>query len=132
MNKFKKIDSHDDNRHRMCLMCLKKKTRSMETNCVKIFSKGRVEVMINTHFDFNANDERLPNAVCGVCLRNLYRLKSSALKSFKFPNLTDFYKNMVHTRSLSTSLCTCKICIIAREPLFEKVTENRSISEKND
>ncbi|CAH0551136.1 unnamed protein product [Brassicogethes aeneus] len=120
-NILKKKGTHDQNRAKVCLLCLKKESRCSKTKFVKIFSKGKVEVMIKTLFEYSVSDERLPNPICSGCLRKLYRIKDGSQETIDLSNLSQFYAKT--TRSTSLLPCMCKICYIARDPLFKNDTK---------
>lgn len=71
--------------------------------------------MVNKHFNYNANDSRLPNGLCNGCRTKLLRVNSG--QAVGIPNFSQFYVYKVHTRSTAVSkdeICDCNICETVR------------------
>lgn len=108
----KNAGSHNDNRNKVCVICFGKNSRCDKSKYVQIIPQGKIENMMQNHFEYQASDDRLPNAICGKCRRNLYR-KGDIVP----PNLSEFLA-MKYTRSMKQLPCKCKICEIVRKPII--------------
>lgn len=118
----KSARTHDENRKSLCLFCFQKNTRCRKSPFVKILPGGKLEKTINSHFKYNANDKRLPNAICEQCRKKLYRVKNGSLASIISPNLKPFYEKKYYTRSSKKSEnvpCDCKLCEIMKTPMIQ-------------
>lgn len=121
-NQHRRSDNHEDNRGKICLLCLTVNTRNKSGYFRQIRSKGEVEKKINRLFVYNVSvDEHLPNAICSKCLTKLYRAES-----LEAPNLSEFRK-LACTRSAGHSNHNCTICKIVTQPLFQNVQIIRAI-----
>lgn len=118
MNKSEKnAGSHNDNRNKVCVICFGKNSRCNKSKFVPIIPQGKIENMIQNYFEYEASNERLPNAICGKCLRKLYRSEDIVP-----PNLSDF-KAMIFTRPVKKVQdqllpCKCRLCQIVRQPII--------------
>lgn len=120
--------THDENRGKVCLLCLRKDTRISRLKYSKILPKGKLESMINKHVKYNALDNRLPNAICDVCRRKLYRIEKGSIENVNIPNLKQFFVKKIYTRTTQqkpNKLCDCKLCQIANASLIESSNETK-------
>lgn len=127
MSYKKKAGTHDENRGKVCLICLKKESRC-NNKFKKIYSKGKIEGMVNSIFKYSAYDEHLPNALCTACYRNLYRAKDGTRNTIELPDLSQFNRMKYSTGTPSQLSCQCKICNMVREPLIKIETEEVNAS----
>lgn len=58
--------THLENRERICFICLKKKNKIIRI-------KGKMEERIQKIVEYDAEDDRIPNAVCDACQILVYR-----------------------------------------------------------
>lgn len=126
---FKKgLSDHNENRGKICLLCLRIDTRNNNSKFGKIIPGGVIEQKINEVFAYNVSlDDHLPNAVCSGCLLKFYRNKVVQPQ-----NLNQFARTIT-TRSQRTKskICQCKVCLLAREPLFQIVNGRNVANLKN-
>lgn len=127
------IESHDQNREKLCLICFAKKSRSAKIVFVKIVSGGKLEKLINSHFEYSANDKRYPNAICQGCRKKLYTAKDNS--AIKCPDLKLFDKNPARSsaRSATSSKhhrCGCKLCDLIRTPLIQPVGNGKYVVQR--
>lgn len=103
-----KAGRHEENREKICLICLKVDTR-IRGSVKKIPSKGKIANKINEIFENNVCDnDGLPNGICSGCMRKLYDERTIEL-----PNLTQFNEQSKKIRTISSiyAECECKICL---------------------
>ena len=88
--------------------------------------------MFGTEIDFD--DRRVPLGICGSCRTGVYPYNSTKKNTKKLElvhNTFDFIKIVPATRS--ETLCTCKICTVAKGPvkavtgMLKKHTESTHI-----
>lgn len=98
--------THDQNRLKVCLLCLKKKK-----NMYAI--KNQLENDLHEYFPNYVDNEAIPAALCSSCKRRFYEKKCGGNNNLEFPDLSVFQlpKN---TRSRIDLKCNCKNCEIAR------------------
>lgn len=128
MPNFRK--THDENRLKVCLFCLRRDSRRNKHKFVKIIPYGKLENIINKHFRYSALDKRLPNAVCDSCRQKLYRIKNGSLEIIALPNLKQFHQKQISSRGRpipSNDICECKLCQIAGATLIQVDPENKSV-----
>ena len=118
----KEFSTHEQNRNKVCLICSKKiklpKKKSLLTpqdvNRIKLFLKP----------DFDQNNEKFPNALCGSCRCKLTR--KSKTPDLNLPSLKDYDSVIKITPGTRSNLpCSCLICEIGREKnVFKKSITN--------
>lgn len=107
--------THNENRSKICLFCLKKRGRNGTNVIVEIKTDGKIEALVNYIFKYKASDQSLPNGICRTCLMKLYSSKKQEKKLLESPKV-DFNYKTVFTRQSSQELsCNCLICELARE-----------------
>lgn len=103
---FKKAGTHEENRYKLCLICLKKSKVIIEV-------KGAIkEKIVALCSEYDPNDERLPAALCTVCKIKVYRLFKEKKKSIKL-KLSDYSKFVPlrkNTRETINLKCQCSLC----------------------
>lgn len=104
--------THNENRKRVCILCLKKVCRFGCTEVRKIIGDGKVESYINELFKYNSSHEWLPSGICTSCLRKLHRSRNNGEK-MAIPDLSEF-ENTKENIEPNDRNCQCKICRIAR------------------
>lgn len=119
----KKLSTHYDNRKKICVVCFAKYKRSDKSKFTPIISQGKIETMIQRIFEYEASDERFPNAICGKCLRILYRDGDLVP-----PNLSQLTATPL-TGSSEMSPCKCKLCEIARKSGLGAVRGTTSVDK---
>lgn len=106
-NEHKSSDNHNDNRGKICTVCLAVDNRKKKIRFRKVIPSGEIEKRINTLFEYNAADTYLPNAICNICYLKLYKGSTIAVPNFR---------KLVRTRSTAKLRCECKVCQIVRHP----------------
>lgn len=101
-------NAHYLNRFKICLLCYGKTKKMFEI-------KNKLKDEIEKVFNYNANDERLPSAICSYCKRILYRLKSGQQLSLNITNYSEKHFKKV-TRLNSKLPCDCQLCQLAKLP----------------
>ena len=126
--------THDENRSKICLFCLKKRGRSRKNEIRKIVKNGPVELLIiKDIFEYDASDKNLPNGICKTCLNKLYATKGKTKKLLKKPEWCFHYKT-INTRSSDGSLkCDCLICKLARQrPGIHGQNQSKALQKMKD
>lgn len=111
--------THEENRKRVCLFCLKKCSikDGVDKNKMRpITAKGKIDELINTIVKYDSTREELPNAICNSCCVKLYNKKLNA------PDLLQFKPLNTITRSYNSILCQCLVCEIARSTINSNST----------
>ncbi|KAJ6642836.1 hypothetical protein Bhyg_07790, partial [Pseudolycoriella hygida] len=94
---------------------------------------GKLEKLINKHFEYDANDKRFPNAICQACRKKLYTAKKHStvnchdLKIFeKNPARcsTRADNNLIHYR------CECKLCKLVATPLIQPAENGKFLLQR--
>lgn len=106
--------SHDENRRKICLFCLRKKGRNGTNVMINITKDGKIEALVNDIFKYDADDQGLPNAVCRTCLNKLYASNKNKKKLLEPPKVSFNYKYMCTRQSDEGLPCNCLICQLAR------------------
>lgn len=126
--------THDENRGKICLFCLKKQGRNGKSVIVKIIKNGKIEPLVQLIFDYDADDKCLPNGVCKTCLHKLYTSKEKNERLLEAPKVSFNYKS-IETRQCEKELsCNCLICQLARkQPInIAKKAESKLLSKLTD
>lgn len=94
---YKKAGTHEQNRYRLCLICLKKAQVLIE---VKGVLKTKI---LNLLSGYNTNDERLPAVVCASCKLKVYRSSNNNCDEEKYklklPDYCEFMPLQINTRN---------------------------------
>lgn len=109
--KNKCVQNHEINRSKICVLCLSRSTA--RNSFLNIKPKGQIEIMLNKHFKYNANDTHLPCGICSTCRNKLYRYEYGKLEIICVPDLSVFYVRKIQTRSTVNNLngtCDCPLC----------------------
>lgn len=118
--------THDENREKLCILCLKVSSKYVKTKFVKILSKGAIEAIIKSLVDYNASDQYYPNVICSGCLRKLYRFNKGLQKTIELPNLSPFDKPK--NKYSRNGFCQCSLCEIVRKPMPGALTKTKTSS----
>lgn len=100
----KKRGNHEENRYKLCLLCLKKFKKWCEIKgCLK-------EKLLEICSDYNPSDERIPAVLCNFCKINVYKCYKNKNK-IKVPDLySEFAPLPKTTRQSENITCVCKLC----------------------
>lgn len=111
--------THDENRLKMCLFCLKKKNKMIPISGVL---KENIEKLVT----YDECDERLPSVVCDACRILIYReiKKELSLRTLKLRDYSNFKVMDPNTRSKIDKTCECTLCDLSRKPGHENFLVN--------
>ena len=115
--------NHSDNRKLVCLLCFQK-----GSSMTMIANKTLDRVKTYWFENYESNDERLPNGICGRCRILLEKVEKGVKKSTDLPECIDY--NQLHFPKLTRSSgnvnleelidCNCSICEVSKGPSFYK------------
>ena len=104
--------THDTSRPRCCVVCW----RFCKQFVVNDNIKSGIQKMFDLQIDFE--DRRVPLGICSSCRTGVYGFNRTG-KNIK--NLVLEHRTFEHIRiapaTRSDTVCTCKICIVAKEPV---------------
>lgn len=126
--------THDENRSKVCLFCLKKRGRSGANQVREITKNGQIELLVNGIFEYDASNTHLPNGICKTCLNKLYASKDQTKKLLEIPKMSYNCKTIKTRSSADNVICGCLICQLARHrPGISKQNTSKTLQKiKND
>lgn len=96
LKKLNRTASHEDNRKRCCMLCLRRPKRFVDI-------KNDIEKKIKEFLKFNITDDKLPSIICSYCYTKLYSKskedENSRAVKIPFPDYSKFRLNLIETRS---------------------------------
>lgn len=103
--------SHDENRHRVCAVCMEKGDCPISHAILERIKKYFIE-------NFDVNDQCIPAAICSNCRSNLQKVDSGQKDTSILPDVFDFslVKPAFEAQTREQKyLCDCIICNVARK-----------------
>ena len=117
INKNDHVASHQENRSKICLLCLGK-TKVM----YKIEGATKKRLLDISSVSDHFLDDKFPNALCSTCRKNVYNATSknneNAKKAIVLPDLSIFCGESKVTRSNLKKACSCTLCERVRSRKF--------------
>lgn len=113
-----KFCSHEQNRNKVCLLCCRKANTKKRNMTLTDQDISRIKQFVQP--DFDRNNPKFPNALCGTCRCKLTRKTKSP--ELEIPKLKDFNSMIEITPATRSNLpCNCYICNIGRDKGFSKL-----------
>lgn len=104
--------SHEENRHKVCIVCMMKGTRNITETIVTRLRENYIS-------NYDPTDDRLPCAICSKCSNDLREVSNGNKSSDILPDVFDYSvivpKYVASTRSGIQRLCDCYICEVGRQ-----------------
>ena len=120
--------THEENRSKICFVCLKKDIKTM----LKLEGalKSHVNKLFNINFDIYLKDFRYPSAICFSCKRKIYKCLKITENSvnLKLPDFSKFESIIIIT---SSGKCECFLCDLSRIKFKNKLSNKNKSLEKN-
>ena len=106
--------THDENRHKVCVVCFQKGGYPITPIVLQRIQRNFIE-------DFDLNEECCPAAICGKCRSDLQDIDCGKKDLSVLPEVFDFAKVLPEyvrsTRAVPNPTCNCEICNVARVSL---------------
>lgn len=106
--------THDENRHKVCIICFEKASYPI-TNTIN----QRIKDYFIENYDIN--EDCCPAAICGRCRAILIDISSGKKDPSILPEVYDFSnilpEYVISTRSVPNPICNCEMCQVARVTL---------------
>lgn len=117
--------THNENRIKICLFCLKKKKPMHKI-------EGTLQKNIEAIINYDKTDDRLPAAVCVACKIIVYRSLKLEKEEIKItlPDYSKFQSLRKNTRSENSKLCSCNLCELVRNPGSFNFVKKQSVSQE--
>ena len=106
--------THDENRHKVCVVCFQKGGYTITPIVLQRIQRYFIE-------DFDLKEECCPAAICGKCRADLHDIDCGKKDLSLLPEVFDFAKVLPEytrsTRAAPNPICNCEICNVARVSL---------------
>ena len=122
---YKKRGNHEENRLKICLICLKKSKKMCLINEKIISFIIKIE-------NYNLDDIKYPKVVCNVCKVKVYKCAKENDFSLNLTNLNKFSLLKQSTRNSDSIICKCFLCkLISEKSKYNFFKKTMKVVKKN-